>query len=72
MEITEKVIITPSGKRAIKKERKCKRCGDKADDDLTETVNRMTMNRGSLPGGLSMGLNNNGFLRQKGFFGNKI
>jgi len=72
MEITEKVVVTQSGKRTIKKERKCKRCGDKVDDDLAQTVNMMTMNGGLLPGGLSMGLNNNGFLRQKGAFGNKI
>ena len=72
MSVVEKVVVTSSGEQIIEKKRNCKRCGDNVTNDLDQTINRMsTSNRGRM-GGMSLGLNNTGFLRQKGYFGNKI
>ena len=70
MEVIEKVTITSSGEQMVEKKRNCKRCGDKETNDLEQTMNQMS-NRGRIAG-LSLGLNNSGFLRQNGYFGNKI
>ena len=72
MKVEEKIVVTSSGKQIVEKKRNCKRCGDKETNDLQQTINQMSMSSRGRMGGLSMGLNNNGFLRQKGAFGNKI
>ena len=73
MKVEEKIVVTSSGEKIVEKKRNCKRCGDKTTDELEQTINQLSSsNRDGRLGGLSLGLNNTGFLRQKGYFGNKI
>jgi len=73
MKVEEKIVVTSSGEKIAEKKRNCKRCGDKTTDELEQTINQLSSsNRDGRLGGLSLGLNNTGFLRQKGYFGNKI
>jgi len=72
MTVVEKVVVTSSGDQIIEKKRNCKRCGDRVNNDLEQTINQLSMSNRGRMGGMSLGLNNTGFLRQKGYFGNKI
>ena len=72
MSVVEKVVVTSSGEQIIEKKRNCKRCGDRVNNDLEQTINQLSMSNRGRMGGMSLGLNNTGFLRQKGYFGNKI